>query len=78
MSRAMNCTLQGCTGSYEDRRILHTVRHQGEVMVIDHVPAEVCDVCGDVLLRPETAANLERMLRVVRESQRTVPIYEYA
>jgi len=74
----MECTLQGCTGGYEDRRILHTVRHQGEVVVIDHVPAEVCDVCGDVLLCPETGANFERMLKVVREPQRTVPIHEYA
>ncbi|MCD6552687.1 MAG: YgiT-type zinc finger protein [Anaerolineae bacterium] len=23
----------------------------GQIVVIDHVPAEVCSVCGDVLLR---------------------------
>lgn len=70
--------MQGCAGNYEDRRILHTVRHQGEVVVIDQVPAEVCDVCGDVLLRPETIANLEVMLKALRTPQRTARVYDYA
>lgn len=74
----MKCTMQGCAGNYEDRRILHTVRHQGEVVVIDQVPAEVCDVCGDVLLRPETIANLEVMLKALRTPQRTARVYDYA
>jgi len=50
----MKCSIEGCSGEYEERKIVHTVRHQGQVVVIDHVPAEVCSVCGDVLLKPET------------------------
>jgi len=74
----MKCMMRGCAGNYEDRRILHTVRHQGEVVVIDRVPAEVCDVCGDVLLHPETVANLERMLKALRTPKRTARVYDYA
>jgi len=74
----MKCTIQGCPGNYEDRRILHTVRHRGRVVVIDKVPAEVCDVCGDVLLHPETVTHLERLLQDVGEPTRTAPVYEYA
>ncbi len=47
---AMNCTIEGCPGEYEYREIIHTVRHEGQLRVIDHVPAEVRRVCGDVLL----------------------------
>ena len=74
----MKCTIQGCPGNYEDRRILHTVRHRGRVVVIDQVPAEVCDVCSDVLLRPETVARLEQLLQAVREPTGTAAVYEYA
>ena len=74
----MNCTIQGCPGNYEDRRILHTVRHHGRVVVIDQVPAEVCDVCGDVLLRPETVNHLEQLIQAVGEPTRTAPVYQYA
>ena len=50
----MTCRLACCPGEYEQRTIVHTVRHEGQIVVIDRVPAEVCSVCGDVLLKPET------------------------
>jgi len=47
-------------------------------VVIDHVPAEVCGVCGDVLLDPQTIRHIERLLESRREPAGTVPLYEYA
>lgn len=74
----MKCTIQGCPGEYEDRGLLHTVRQRGQVVVIDGVPAEVCDICGDVLLKPETVVRLERLLGAVPQPTGTAPVYEYA
>lgn len=48
------------------------------MVIIDHVPAEVCDVCGDVLLDPQTVRNIERLLAEAPEPQQTAPVYEYA
>jgi len=59
-------------------KILHTVRHNGEVVVIDHVPAEVCSVCGEVLLKPDTVRNVEQLLKSRAKPAKTAPIYEYA
>ena len=61
---AMKCTMQGCPGEYEARTVVHTVKRRGEVIVIDHVPAEVCGVCGDVLLAPETVRRIEATHRL--------------
>jgi len=74
----MKCSLEGCPGTYEERLILHTVRHRGEVVVIENVPAEVCSICGDVLFRPETVRRIEKLLEVRSKPSRTVPLYEYA
>ncbi len=75
----MKCTIQGCPGEYEEKTIVHTVRHKGNVLVIDHVPAEVCSVCGDVLLKPETVEHIERLLsETQKQPAGTVPLYEYA
>jgi len=74
----MSCTIVGCPGRYEDRRIVHTVRHRGLLIVIDNVPAEVCSVCGDVLLKPETIRRIETILAQTREPDRTAAVYEYA
>lgn len=74
----MQCTIEGCPGGYEERRVVHTVRHKGRVIVIDHVPAEVCSVCGDVLLKPETVRHIEEILKTSARPAGTVPLYEYA
>lgn len=74
----MRCSIRSCPGEYEDRRIVHTERHEGEIVVIDGVPAQVCAVCGDVLLRIETARRIEAILKETRQPDRTAPVYEYA
>lgn len=74
----MKCSIEGCPGEYEERGIMHTVRHRGQVVVIDHVPAEVCSVCGDVLLKPETVRQIETLLQSATRPVRKVPLYEYA
>jgi YgiT-type zinc finger domain-containing protein len=73
----MKCSIEGCPGEYEERLIVHTVRHRGQIVVIDHVPAEVCSVCGDVLLKPETVRQIEALLRTAISPVRKVPLYEY-
>ena len=40
----MKCSIDGCPGEYEAKNIMHTVRRHGQVIVIDHVPADVCSL----------------------------------
>src|SRR5258705_13384308 len=75
---AMKCSIQGCSGEYEARLIAHTVRHKGRVIVIDHVPAEVCPICGDVLLEPQTIRRIERLLADLPKAAESAPLYEFA
>lgn len=74
----MKCSIDGCPGDYEERFIVHTVRYQGRLIVIDHVPAEVCSECGDVLLKPETVRRIEVLLRESAQPAALAPVYEYA
>lgn len=74
----MECTMAGCSGAYEGRFIVHSVRHNGRVVVIDHVPAEVCAVCGDVLLSPAVVRHIESILQSHDAPAELVPLYEYA
>ena len=74
----MKCSIRGCSGEYEKRDVVHTVRHHGQVIVIDHVPADVCPVCSDVLLKPETVRHIEEPLKTKAQPAGTAPVYEYA
>lgn len=72
------CRTGNYSGQYEERHVAHTVRFHGRLLVIDRVPAEVCSICGDVLLKPETVRHIERLLRTAATPAGSVPLYDYA
>ncbi|NUQ37719.1 MAG: YgiT-type zinc finger protein [Caldilineales bacterium] len=74
----MKCRIERCPGIYETGEIAHTVRRHGQVIVIDGVPADVCMVCGDVLLKPATVGHIESLLHALPQPARMVPLFEYA
>jgi len=74
----MKCSIDACAGEYEETTVIHTVRSGGRIVVIDHVPAEVCTVCGDVLFSPQTVRQLEKLLADLPEAKQSVPLFEFA
>lgn len=74
----MKCTISGCSGEYEARKIFHAVRHEGRIIVIDQVPADVCTACDDVLLNADTVRRIEDLLKENLQPTTTVPLYEFA
>ncbi|HEY3991250.1 MAG TPA: YgiT-type zinc finger protein [Ktedonobacteraceae bacterium] len=73
----MKCGNEGCLGEYEQREVVHVVHQGGRIMVIDHVPAEVCTICGDVLFTPETVRRIEALRHTTVSLARTVPLYDF-
>jgi len=73
----MRCSIEGCPGQYERKQIVHTARQRGQVIVIDHVPAQVCSTCGDVLLEVQTSRHIEDLLKKTTQPSRTARLYEY-
>lgn len=74
----MNCSIKGCPGVYEAKTIVHIVKRGNDVVVFENVPAEVCDVCSDTLLAPETIRKLEALIRDKSEPDRFAPVYSFA
>ena len=73
----MKCAIQGCPGEYEPRLIVHTVKRGAGVIVFEDVPAEVCQVCSDTLLAPETIRHLEGIMQQQTRPQKQAPVYGY-
>jgi YgiT-type zinc finger domain-containing protein len=71
------CSIKGCPGSYEPSMIIHTVKSGKDVIVFENVPAEVCNVCSDTLLAPETVRHLEALIRNRSKPDKFAPLYEY-
>lgn len=73
----MTSTTTGCSDLYETRDVVHTVRNGERILVIEHVPAEVCALCGDVLFTPETVRRLEALRHTTAAPTSTVPLYDF-
>ena len=63
---------------YEQREVVRAVRQGSRIIVIEHIPAEICNVCGDVLFTPETIERLEALRRTTAPPAGTVPLYKCA
>ncbi|MDM8549775.1 YgiT-type zinc finger protein [Desulfobacterales bacterium HSG2] len=70
------CPIHSCPGQYQKRAIIHAVRYQGKVTVLNNVPAEVCTVCGDTLISLDVAEAIESILRNPGQPSYTAPVYE--
>jgi YgiT-type zinc finger domain-containing protein len=73
----MKCTIEGCPGEYEATPIIHTVKRGEDILVFEDVPAEVCTVCSDTLLSPETVRHLQELMRNTPKPEKFAPLYEY-
>jgi YgiT-type zinc finger domain-containing protein len=70
------CSIKSCPGEYEEKLIAHVVKHHGSVIILENVPAEVCSLCGDVLLSLETVEAIEAVLKNPGKPVRTAPVYQ--
>jgi hypothetical protein len=71
----------GCPGTYKAPTVIHTVKHWGELFLIDRVPPEAFNVCGDPpagALAPETLRGIEALLTPTSQPIRTVPCHKFA
>ena len=73
----MDCTIEGCSGKYEEQYIVHTTRHNERVVVVDNVPAEVCGVCGDTLLSSIAMRRIDSILSDGAKPTGVVPLYDF-
>jgi len=68
-----------CKGAVKPERVTHVHRWKGQVIVLEDVPADVCQQCGEVYLAPETLQAMDRLAQVGQKEepkkQLLVPVY---
>ena len=71
----MKCDL--CEGEYRKKVVTRNYRWYGKTIVIEDVPALVCDGCGDTLIREETVTAIDELLKKQAEPQEYAPVYRF-
>jgi len=70
----MRCDL--CKGNYRAKTISLNRRRGDQRVMIDDVPALVCDRCGDTLLSAKTVKRIEELLE--GDAKQVAPLYKFS
>lgn len=55
-----------------------TFHREGQTLVVNEVPAEVCENCGEAYIADETAEQILQMVAEARQAQATVLVRDFA
>ena len=67
-----------CSGTMEPGDTVFAVELGSGVAVVRHVPAKVCETCGESWIEDETAAKLEEMVEHARREHSQVEVLAYS
>ena len=72
------CRNRGCPGHYKEERIAQALRFpDGHLVVIEEIPALVCDFCGDTLYEPHAIEEMERIKAGAVPAIGSVPLFRF-
>lgn len=75
----MKCPVQNCLGEYQDELLTMVQHRNGQIIVIDNVPASVCDFCGYTTFSPQTVRQMQRIKQSsILEPVASAPVYDFA
>lgn len=69
-----------CGGSLAEKEVIYRVEWQGQLIVVENVPAKVCSQCGEKTYAPETVERLQQTVWGERTPKKTVqtPVFDFA
>ena len=73
----MKCSTRGCSGEYEVKPIIQTIKCGDIIMVFFDVPANVCLSCGDTMIEESTISRLQELYMKGIEPDGMVPLFQY-
>lgn len=71
----MKCDL--CNGEYQEKKVSRNYKWHGKTVVVEDVPALVCNRCGDTLIRDETSAAIDELLSKAAKPKEFAPLYRF-
>lgn len=69
----MKCDL--CSGQYVEKKTVLSLQKSGQTVVVEDVPALVCDLCGDRLYSESTFRRVHELLE--KEPGDAAPLYRF-
>ena len=72
----MKCESKGCAGEYTRTTVSRAFEYQGSTVVVEGIPAQVCDLCGETIFEAGTLDRIREVLKRARPAH-TAPVYAF-
>lgn len=66
-----------CRGHLKHQKVTYTQFHKGKLVVVENVPAWVCEQCGERYYDPDVAERLLTVIRSGRAPDRMIEVGVY-
>jgi YgiT-type zinc finger domain-containing protein len=73
-----NHRFPGCPGEHEAQAVALLKQRNGQDVVVDNVPALVCDTCGSTFYEARTIYHIEKLLESQLKHNHAAPLYDFA
>jgi YgiT-type zinc finger domain-containing protein len=62
-----------------ETEVTYTLEHEGQFILIEHVPARVCRETGEQLFSPDTVEHIQALINTGKKPDKVVetPVFEY-
>ncbi len=69
-----------CHGRVSREKVTLDLWIKGKLVVIEDVPADVCEICGEEAFAPQTSKKIDQLIKREKKprAQTLVPIFSYA
>ena len=74
----MRCDL--CGGRVEKKFISYNLFYEGHWIIVENVPAKVCQQCGEKLFEPKVVEQLQKIIWNKGQPQKKIktPVFDFA
>ena len=74
----MKCDV--CGSLMNEQMVTYTIQLEEKLVVVEHVPAKVCDQCGERLYSPDTVERLQKTVWEQRSPSRVLQtsVFDFA
>ena len=68
-----------CGGVVEEEFLPREIRWKGKLFIFENVPMGVCTQCGEKVIKPEVAKDIDQLLQEKKKPTKIiqVPVYQY-
>jgi YgiT-type zinc finger domain-containing protein len=68
-----------CGGELRATTITHEERRGTDIYLFQHVPAQVCSVCGEIWIEEKTLQEIDRLIKTGEPTRRVeTPVFDFA